>query len=141
MGAEHHVDPWRPAQHAVLVLLGQAAPDRDLHVRVAALVRRQVAQIAVELVVGVLPHRAGVEHHQVGVGALGGAAVSGRLQHAGDALGVVDVHLAAVGTHLIGAHLFGNHRRTHPDYGTAVPHARIDRIVPAAYRVAPFGAG
>ena len=41
--------------------------------RVGVLDRRQVAEVAVQLVVGVLPDRAGVEDDHVGVGAVGGA--------------------------------------------------------------------
>ena len=103
VGAEHDVHPWRPAQDGVAVLLRQAAADGDLHVRVGLLARREVAEVAVQLVVGVLAHRAGVEHDDVGVGAVGGALVSGGLQQPGQPLGVVHVHLAAVGADLIGA--------------------------------------
>ena len=39
---------------------------------VALLGRQQVAEAAVQPVVGVLPHRAGVEHHDIGHGALTG---------------------------------------------------------------------
>ena len=65
VGAEDDVDPRRPAGDLAAVLLGQAAAHRDLHARVGLLDRRQVAEVAVELVVGVLPHRAGVEHDDV----------------------------------------------------------------------------
>jgi hypothetical protein len=65
--AEDDVDPRRLAQHGVSILLRQAATDRDLQVGIAALARSQVAQVAVQLVVGVLAHGAGVEHHHVGV--------------------------------------------------------------------------
>ncbi len=74
--AEDDIHPWGPAQHRVAVLLGQAAADGDLHVRVGLLAGHQVAEVAVELVVGVLAHRAGVEHHDVGVRAVGGPPVS-----------------------------------------------------------------
>jgi hypothetical protein len=103
VGAEDHVDPWRPSQHRVAVLLGEAPADGDLHVGVGLLARSQVAEVAVQLVVGVLSHRAGVEHHHVGVSALWGAAVAGGLQQAGEALGVMHIHLAAVGADLVGA--------------------------------------
>ena len=70
--------------------------------------RPQLAEVAVELVVGVLAHRAGVEDDDVGgVGPLGrGQAVdvdvAGRLEQAGEPLGVVHVHLAPVGAHVVG---------------------------------------
>ena len=64
--------------------------------------REQVAEVAVEPVVGVLPHRAGVEHDDVGVVA---AARPGRNPPASsrpaEPLRVVHVHLAAVGAHLV----------------------------------------
>ena len=72
VGAEHDVDPRRPLQHGVAVLLRQASADGDLHVGVGLLAGHQVADVAVQLVVGVLAHRAGVEHHDVRVGAVGG---------------------------------------------------------------------
>ncbi len=102
MSSENDVDPWRSSQDAVAILLGQTAPDGNLHVRVGLLARGEVADVAVELVVGVLPDRAGVEHHHVGVGPLRCAQVAGFLQQAGETLGVVHVHLAAIRADLIG---------------------------------------
>ena len=49
------------------VLLRQAAADGDLHAGSLRLDRREVAEVAVELVVGVLAHRAGVEDDDVGL--------------------------------------------------------------------------
>ena len=49
------------------VLLREAAAHGDLHAGVSRLDRSQVAEVAVELVVGVLPHRARVEDDHVGV--------------------------------------------------------------------------
>ena len=57
----------RPPDDLAAVLLGQAAADGDLHARARLLDRMQVAEVAVEPVVGVLPDRAGVEHHDVGL--------------------------------------------------------------------------
>ena len=108
VGAEHDVHPRRPAKHRVAVLLGQATADGDLHVRIGLLTRRQVAEVAVELVVGVLADRARVENHDVGVGAVGGAPVSRGLQQPGQPLGVVHVHLAAIGADLVGAQYRAN---------------------------------
>ena len=48
------------------VLLRQAAADRDLHARMRRLDRREVTEVAVQPVVGVLPDRAGVEDDHVG---------------------------------------------------------------------------
>ncbi len=134
----------------VAVLLGQAAADGDLHVRVGLLARHQVADVAVELVVGVLPHRAGVEHHHVGVGALGCAAVAGGFQQSGEPLGVVDVHLAAVGADLIGATgrragriarlvALGQHRRHAPHRTEGVLARRNRGEVPGKVRITWVG--
>ena len=103
MGTEDDVHPRRPLQHSVAILLCQTSADGDLHIRVGLFARHQMADIAVELVVGVLPHRTGVEHNYVGVGAVGGATVTGGVQQTGESLRVVDVHLAPVGADLIGA--------------------------------------
>ena len=64
--AEHHVHPGGAAHDLAAVLLRQAAADRDLHAGMGVLDRAQVAEVAVEPVVGVLPDRAGVEHDDVG---------------------------------------------------------------------------
>ncbi len=106
VGAEDDVDVRRLARDRRAVLLRQAAADGDLHARVGGLDRREVRQVAVELVVGVLAHRAGVEDDHVGVVRRrrgGERHVAGVLQQPGQALGVVDVHLAPVGADLVGA--------------------------------------
>ena len=78
VGAEHDVDPRRPLGDRRAVLLRQAAADCDLHAGVRGLHRQQVAEVAVEPVVGVLPDRAGVEDDDVRVGAVGRPLVPGR---------------------------------------------------------------
>jgi len=105
VGAEHDIDPRRAAQDLAAVLLREAAADGDLHVGFRRLDRGQLAEIAVQLVVGVLPDRAGVEHHDVGCLALFGRRVPGLLEQSGQSLRVVHVHLAAVGADLVGARL------------------------------------
>ena len=103
VGAEHDVDVRRPPADRVTVLLGQAAADHDLEVGAGRFERLEVAERAVELVVGVLADAAGVEHDHVGlVRPLGGLQTVG-LEQAGDALGVVLVHLAPEGANEIGA--------------------------------------
>jgi hypothetical protein len=64
--AEHDVDPGCPLDDGGPVLLGQAAADRDLQVRVAPLRGAELPEVAVELVVGVLAHGTGVEHDDIG---------------------------------------------------------------------------
>src|SRR5690606_2074152 len=65
--------------------------------------RTQVAEVAVELVVGVLADAARVEHDDVGVVLRLGADEPVGLEQAGDAFRVVLVHLAPVGAHDIAA--------------------------------------
>ena len=86
-----------PLLDEVAVLLGHAAPHRDLHALVAILARLQVTERAVELVVGVLADAAGVEHDDVGGVLRRGRDEAVGLEEAGDALGVVLVHLAPEG--------------------------------------------
>ena len=69
----------------------------------AALTGAQLAEVAVEPVVGVLAHRAGVEHDDVGRLALRRAPVARVLEQAGQPLGVVHVHLAPEGADLVAA--------------------------------------
>ncbi len=96
---EDHVHPRRLADDlAAVLLLRQAAADRDLHAGPAALGRPEHPEIAVELVVRVFAHRAGVEkNNDVRVVRIipAGADISGLLQQAGYPLGVVNIHLAA----------------------------------------------
>lgn len=96
---EDDVHPGRLLHDGVAVLLGEAAADGDLHAGPLRLHRREPAEVPVETVVGVLPHRAGVEDDDVGVtvGAVGRAYVSGVLEQSGEPFRVVDVHLTPVG--------------------------------------------
>ena len=103
VGAEDDVDPRRPAGDLAAVLLREAPADGDLHARAGGLDRGQVAEVAVEPVVGVLAHRAGVEDDDVGRLAVRGARRSRRPRATPrEPLGVVHVHLAAEGAHLVG---------------------------------------
>ncbi len=68
----------------------------DLH-------RQQLAEVPVQPVVGVLPHRTGVEDDHVRHRAAVGALVARLLEQARKALGVVEVHLAPVGADLVSA--------------------------------------
>ena len=113
VGAEDHIHPWSLPQDHVPVLLGHAAAHRDLHPGMARLDGGHVPEVSVETVVGVLTHRAGVENHHVRPRAenrLGGFLSTpqpGLLQQSRDPLGVVDVHLAAVGDYVISARTHG----------------------------------
>jgi hypothetical protein len=101
--AEHDVDVRRLLAHELAVLLGEAAGDDDLAVGPGILPSLEVPEVAVELVVGVLPNAAGVEDDDVGLGLAVGAREPVDLEQAGDALGVVLVHLAPEGAHDVGA--------------------------------------
>ena len=69
---KHDVDVAGPFLDQVTVLLGEAPADHDLELGRAVLHGLQMAERAVELVVGVLPDAAGVEHDDVGVVDAGG---------------------------------------------------------------------
>jgi hypothetical protein len=95
VGAEHHVHVGRPLPDAVTVLLGEAPADHDPEIGPGRLDRLQVAQRAVELVVGVLTDAAGVEHDHVGIVHTVRSHHAVGLVEPRDALGVVLVHLAS----------------------------------------------
>ena len=84
-----------------LVLLGEAPADDDPHLGVGRLQRLQMAEVAVELVVGVLADRARVEHHHARVGESVGRGHAVGEEQPGDALRVVLVH---PGTRRCGSH-------------------------------------
>src|SRR4029077_17508409 len=106
--------------------LGQAAAHRDLHALL--LVRQQVSQVAVQPVGRVLPDRAGVAHTHVGGPAVPGGLVARLVEQAGQALGVVRVHLAPIGADLIGTAACCHTTRIGVDPGTQDSVARWDRF-------------
>jgi hypothetical protein len=113
VGAEDGVDPGRPLEDLVPVLLRQAATDGDLQAGPLLFQGPQLAEVAVKPVVGVFPYAAGVEDHDVCVlGALSSDHPFG-LKKAGQALGVVLVHLAAKCAYEIAAGL-ARRRRPFP---------------------------
>ena len=139
--AEHDVHVPGLALHELAVLLGEAAGDDDLATVSLALPRLQVAERAVELVVGVLADAARVEHDDVGLGLGCDRHQAVGLEQAGDALGVVFVHLApegaqhvrprvchtrrkAIGRHLTGS---GDRRRQQATSGRGRWVLRLDR--------------
>ncbi len=71
VGSEDNVDPRRLFQDGRLVFLREAAAHSNLHSLVTLFDRSQHAKVSVELVVGVLANRAGVDDHNVGVDAHG----------------------------------------------------------------------
>ena len=97
--AHHDVDVAGPRAHDVAVLLGETAGHDDLAAVALRLPRLEVAEVAVQLVVGVLADAARVQHDDVGVGLGRGGDHPVGLEQPGDALGVVLVHLAAERAH------------------------------------------
>ena len=95
--AEHDIHVPGLALHELTVLLREAAGDHDLATVPLAFPRLQVAKRAVELVVGVLADATRVEHDDVGLGLGCDRHQAVGLEQAGDALGVVFVHLAPEG--------------------------------------------
>ena len=97
--AEHGVDPRRLSGDALAVELGHAAADGDLQVGAFAFHLRPQADCAVHAFRRVLTHRACVHHDQIHVVVelllFGGRHIPLAREHAGDALGIVHVHLAA----------------------------------------------
>ncbi len=101
--ADHHVDPGGPALDLALVLLRQTARDDDPQRRIRGLRWLEMAEVAIEPVVGVLADGARVEHDHPGpVQVVCGGHTAGHEQ-ACDALRVVLVHLAPEGADLIRA--------------------------------------
>ena len=94
VSAEDGIHPGRPGLDQVLILLGQAATHRDPEVRLARLDRFQVAEVAVQLVIGVLPDTARVQDDDVRVIESLRRDQAVGFQEAGQPLGVVLVHLA-----------------------------------------------
>ena len=95
--AENDIDVRCLLADDVAVLLGQATGDDDLATVALLLPRLQPTERAVQLVVGVLADAAGVEHHDIGVGLVGDRHVPIVFHEAGDAFGVVLVHLTPEG--------------------------------------------
>ena len=102
VSAEHYVDMASSMLDLVTVLLGQTAPYRHLNLRALGLQCLEVAESSVELVVGVLPDAAGVEHDDVGLFHRSRWDHAFGLQQAGNPLAVVLVHLAPIGANGVG---------------------------------------
>ncbi len=110
VGPEDGVEKRRPFQQRLAVLLGEAAADGDLHAGSLLLDRLQMAEVPVQLVVGVLADAARVEHDDVRLVEDLGTRQSLRGEHRRDAFGVVLVHLAPEGANEESAR-FGHRRR------------------------------
>ncbi len=99
--ADHDIDDLGPAQDLLALGLGDAAgdddPGLDTLLGPACFQRAQASELGIDLLCRLLADMAGIEHDEIGI--LGGIglliAVHG--ERIGHALGIVDVHLAAVG--------------------------------------------
>ncbi len=110
-------DAVRTLEKRLALLLRDAA--RDGHDRIVSVFEREHAELAqarIQLVFGVLANAARVDHDDVGVRGILGGLVAGLLEEAGHALGVVRVHLAAVGFDQV---LLGHALPRHPPAGFA----------------------
>ena len=97
VGAEDRAHVRGPLEDELTILLSEATPNGDLQAWVLGLQGLQVTEIAVELVVGVLPDAAGVEDDHVGRGDVVDALHALGCEERGDPLGVVLVHLTPEG--------------------------------------------
>ena len=104
LGTEHGVDPRGFFRDLLTVELRHAAADRDLQVRAFPLQFGPQSDGAVHAFGGVFAHRAGVHDDQVDVMVeilfLGGGHVAVGLKHAGDAFGIMHIHLASERMHV-----------------------------------------
>ena len=116
--AEDHINPRSLLHDGGAVLLGKASTHGNLHALIAFLGRCQLTELAVQLVVRVLAHGAGVEHHEIGV-SIDGGHVARRFEQTGDALRVMRVHLTAQSAHLVsgGGHIGGIGGGSHQGVG------------------------
>lgn len=102
VGSHDDVDPGSSLPDDLAVLLSEATRNDDLSTGTLILPLLQHAEIAVQLVVGVLPDATGVENHDIGIVIGRNSDQSARFEETGDPLRVVLVHLASVGAHDIG---------------------------------------
>jgi len=86
-----------PLEDHFLILLGHAADHADDRLRVPLLELAQAAQGAVDLVLGMLAHTAGVKQNQIGPVGIVGQLVARLRQVGRHQLAVQHVHLAAEG--------------------------------------------
>src|SRR5690606_29109462 len=127
-------DPGGALDDLTAVLLGEAAADGDLHVGVGGLGGAEVAEVAVELVVGVLAHGAGVEHDEIGVGLALDGNIAGLFEQASDPLGVVDVHLASERPNLVSPRTVDVNHQTSIATGRTAPNRRGGGVRPTTPR-------
>jgi len=104
VGAQHHVDAGHALADTLALLLGHAAGDHQQGVGALALEGGQAADLAAQLLLGLLAHAARVEDDDVGLVGRACLGVPRASQHLVHALGVVGVHLAAKGVDRVRRH-------------------------------------
>jgi hypothetical protein len=103
-GTERDVHIGIEAEDSLALRLRIAAADRDHLVGVGLLERRRLRQVGGEALVRLLANSARVEDDHVGLLLRDRLAQAERLEHAFDPLGIVRVHLAAEGRHVVALH-------------------------------------
>ena len=116
--ADHHRHRRRARHDLVALGLRDASRDRDQR-RLASLGTRlhQPADVGIDLLGRPLADMAGVEHHQIGLLALGRGRDAALTQHLGHALAIIDVHLAAEALDPVGPGGGGRFHRRGAPYG------------------------
>lgn len=120
VGSENHINPRRALDDLLAVLLRQTPADRDLHPRSGCFVRTQLPEMAIQFVVGVLPHRTRVEDDNIRILPFPSRLVSCLLQLTRKSLRVVDIHLAPEGADLKGT--------SHPDLLGHAGNSALSRV-------------
>jgi hypothetical protein len=97
LGAEYEVEGGEPLEEASPLLLGHTSADPEDQPGVGGLEPPEGPELAVELLLRLVPHRAGVQNDEVCLPHLGGRSEALMVEKIPDLLGVVLVHLAPEG--------------------------------------------
>ena len=81
-------------------LLGHTAADADNQTGIFLFELFQRADVAKDTLLGMFPHRTGVEQNQIGIFQRVAQAEAHILQHTADFLAVIDILLAAIAAHI-----------------------------------------
>ena len=101
MRTEDNVHPWGLLYDDVLILLGQAATDGNLHAWVSILDWFELSQRAIKAIVRILSNGTGVENDQIRIIAFCSRYITVFFQQARQSFRVMDVHLTTERTYLI----------------------------------------
>ena len=91
---EDKVNIREPLKELFAFLLGYAAGNRDLEVRIVGLGLLQPSEIAIELMLGLFPYAAGIEDDHVGIAFASRLLVSIFREDSSNLFRVMDIHLA-----------------------------------------------